>query len=149
MFALCWFLRRCPPEQGEPRVPVAIDGASAWHRETLHWRRRYYMFSIAVLALVVIEMLWCVAAVAQERPAKGKMSKEQELASVRALEKPAKKENRAEPPLQHGVSIQIQTEDIMKYLLENRGKVTLYSGMHGKFQVELGLFGYLGLKYQF
>ena len=108
------------------------------------------MFSIAVLVLVVMEMLWCVAAVAQERPAKGKMSKEQELTSVRALEKPTKKENRAEPPLQrNGVSIQIQTEDIMKYLLENRGKVTLYSSMHGKFQVELGLFGYLGLKYQF
>jgi hypothetical protein len=107
------------------------------------------VFSIAVLVLVVMEMLWCVAAVAQERPAKGKMSKEQEVTSVRALEKPANKENRAESPLQHGVSIQVQTEDIMKYLLENRGKVTLYSGMHGKFRVESGLFGYLGLKYQF
>ena len=37
----------------------------------------------------------------------------------------------------------------MTYLLENRGKISLFSGMNGKVHVALGLFGYLGLKYQF
>jgi hypothetical protein len=107
---LCWFLRWRLPKSGEPQALVAIDGASAWHRQTLQWRRGFYMFSIAVLVLVVTDMPWCVAAVAQERPGKGKMSKEQEVASVRALENSTKKEPQAESLLQHnGVSIQIQT----------------------------------------
>jgi len=46
-------------------------------------------------------------------------------------------------------TIQIHTEDIMTYLLENRGKISLFSGMNGKVHVALGLFGYLGLNYQF
>jgi hypothetical protein len=102
MFALCWFPRRRPPEQGEPRArsPSTVR-ASGTARPFIGVMGTTYMFSIAVLVLVVMEMLCCVAAVAQERPTKGKMSKEQELTGVRALEKPTNKENRAEPPLQH------------------------------------------------
>lgn len=47
------------------------------------------------------------------------------------------------------LSIEIQTPDIMTYLLENKGKIALYSGLHGNIRVELGLFGYLGFKYRF
>ena len=150
MFALCRFLMVHPPEQCEPQAPSAIDGASALHRESLHRHRRYHMGSIAVLVLVATGMLWCGAAFAQERLAKGNMSKERELASVRALEKPPQKDARVEVLLKNDrVSIEIQTADVLQSLLENRGRIPLFSGMNGKVQLELGLFGYLGLKYQF
>ena len=150
MFALYRFMRLRPFEQGKPQASSAIDATGPWHRENPHGRRGCSMFSMALLVLVVTGMLWCIAAVAQESPAKGKMSKEREFASIRALEKPPKKADRVESSLQrNGVSIEIQTEDIMQPLVENRSKVTLFSGMNGKIQVELGLFGYLGLKYKF
>jgi hypothetical protein len=150
MFALCRFLRWHPPEQREPRALSAIDGASALHRENLHRRRGYHMGSIAVLVLVVTGLLFSLKALAQDLPAKGKFAKERNAVSVRALEKPAKKDDGIGPSLKNeGISIQIQTPDIMTSLRENRGKISLFSGMHGKVQVELGLFGYIGLKYQF
>ena len=108
------------------------------------------MGSIAVLVLVVTGLLFSLKAVAQDLPAKDKFAKERDAVSVRALEKPAKKDAGAGPSLKNDrISIQIQTPDIMTYLLENQGKISLFSGMHGKVHVELGLFGYLGLKYQF
>ena len=37
----------------------------------------------------------------------------------------------------------------LQYLTEKRGKVPVVSGLDGKLQLELGLFGYLGVKYSF
>ena len=108
------------------------------------------MFRVPLIVLVMTGMLFCIDVFAQESPAKGRISKEREAASVRSLEKQPKKEDRAEPSVKSdGLSIEIQTQDVMQYLLENRGKISLFSGMNGKVQLELGLFGYLGLKYQF
>lgn len=42
-----------------------------------------------------------------------------------------------------------QQPDIMQYLIERRGKIPIYSGLDGKVQLEVGIAGYLGLKYQF
>ena len=108
------------------------------------------MCKVALLVLVVTGLLFSLEVLAQDLSAKGKLAKERDSVSVRGLEKPAKKDDGAGPSLKNdGISIQIQTPDIMTYLLENKGKIPLFSGMNGKVQVELGLFGYLGLKYQF
>lgn len=106
------------------------------------------MLRVVLLVLVVTAMLVYVDAFAQDSPAKGKVSKERGAADVRSLEKPAKKESSAESaPKSDGISL--QTGNVWTYLLENQGKVPLLSGMNGKVQLELGLFGYLGLKCQF
>ena len=69
---------------------------------------------------------------------------------VEPPDKPVPKDDGVRSSLKNEtISIEIQTQDIMTYLLENRGKITLFSGMNGKMHVELGLFGYLGVKYQF
>ena len=108
------------------------------------------MYKAAVLVLVVTGLLFSLEALAQDLPAKGKFAKERDSVSVRALEKPARKDDGVGSSLKNdGISIHIQTPDIMTYLLENQGKISLFSGMNGKVQVELGLFGYLGFKYQF
>jgi hypothetical protein len=108
------------------------------------------MYKAALLVLVVTGLLWSLEAWAQDLSTKGKIAKERDSVTVRGLEKPAKKDDGAGPSLKNdGLSIQIQTPDIMTYLLENKGKISLLSGMNGKVHVELGLFGYLGLKYQF
>ena len=78
------------------------------------------------------------------------MADERAAVSVRAVDKPAKKEEGGQPAVKNeALSIEIQTPDIMTYLLENKGKIALYSGLHGNIRVELGLFGYLGFKYRF
>jgi hypothetical protein len=108
------------------------------------------MYKAAVLVLVVTGLLCSLEALAQDLPTKGNFAKERDSVSVRALEKPAKKDDGVGSSLKNnGISIQIQTPDIMTYLLENKGKIPLFSGMNGRVQVELGLFGYLGFKYQF
>jgi hypothetical protein len=108
------------------------------------------MCKAALLVLVVTGLLFSLEALAQDLSTKGKLAKERDSVSVRALDKPAKKDDGVGPSLKNdGLSIQIQTPDIMTYLLENKGKISLFSGMNGKVHVELGLFGYLGLKYQF
>jgi hypothetical protein len=108
------------------------------------------MCKAAVLVLVVTGLLFSLEALAQDLSAKGKIAKERDSVSVRALDKPAKKADGVGPSLKNdGISIQIHTEDLMTYLLENRGKIPLLSGMDGKVQLELGLFGYIGLRYKF
>jgi hypothetical protein len=108
------------------------------------------MCKAALLVLVVTGLLCSLEALAQDLSSKGKLATERDSVTMRALEKPAKKDDGAGSPLKNeGLSIQIQTPDITTYLLENRGKISLFSGMNGKVQVELGLFGYIGFKYQF
>jgi len=108
------------------------------------------MCKAALLVLVVTGLLFSLEALAQDLSTKGKIAKERDSVSVRALDKPAKKDDGVGPSLKNdGISIQLQTPDIMTYLLENKGKISLFSGMNGKVHVALGLFGYLGLNYQF
>jgi hypothetical protein len=106
------------------------------------------MLRVVLLVLVIAVMLVYVETFAQDSAAKGKVAKEPGSASTRALEKPTKKDSGTRSSPKHD-GFSLQTEDVWTYLLENRGKVPLVSGMNGKVQVELGLFGYLGLKYQF
>src|SRR5262249_33955001 len=104
----------------------------------------------AVLVLGVLGGLGSREAWPQDRAARSKLAAERAAVSVRAPDKPAPKEEGGRPSLNNdGLAIELQTQDIMTYLLENKGKVPLFSGMHGKMHVELGLFGYLGVKYQF
>jgi hypothetical protein len=102
------------------------------------------MGSIAVLVLVVTGLVCSLEALAQDLPATGKFAKERDGVSVRALGKPAKKADGVGLSLKNdGISIQIQTPDIMTYLLENRGKISLFSGMNGK--VSKSNWGCLGI----
>jgi hypothetical protein len=48
---------------------------------------------------------------------------------------------------EHPLSVQIF--DLIKYLEERRGKVPLMSALENKVLLELGLFGYLGVKWRF
>ena len=108
------------------------------------------MYKAVVLVLVVTGVLFRLEAWAQDRAARAKFAEERAAVSVRALDKPAPKDAGVQPaPNNNAISVEIQTPDIMTYLLENKGKVPVFSGMHGKMHVELGLFGYLGVKYQF
>jgi hypothetical protein len=127
------------------KILVQREGATKLH--TLHG---CHMCKVALLVLVVTGLLFSPEALAQDLSTTGKLAKERDSVTVRALEKPAKKDDSGGPSLKNdGLSIQIQTPDIMTYLLENKGKIPLLSGMNGKLQLELGLFGYIGLKYQF
>jgi hypothetical protein len=47
----------------------------------------------------------------------------------------------------HHISAKIFS--LMKYLEERRGKVPLYSTLENKLSLELGLFGYLGVRWRF
>jgi len=108
------------------------------------------MYKATVLVLVVTGVFLRLEVGAQDLAAKRKFTAERDAVSVRAPEKPAPKDEGVRPALQNeAIAIEIQTPDIMTYLLENKGKISLFSGMHGKIRVELGLFGYLGVKYQF
>ena len=111
--------------------------------------RRIYAIVAAVLVLVLVlvvaGLLWCREARAQDLATRRKVAAERAAVSVRAVDKPAKKEEGVQPSLKQEVlSIELQTPDIMTYLLEHRGKIALYAGLNGTLRVELGLFGYLG-----
>jgi hypothetical protein len=45
--------------------------------------------------------------------------------------------------------LSVQIFDVIKYLEERRGKVPLMSALENKLHLELGLFGYLGVKWRF
>jgi len=108
------------------------------------------MYKAAVLMVVVTSVLFCLKAWAQDLTTRGKFLAERDAVSVKAPDKPSPKDDGSRQALKsEGIAIEIQTQDIMTYLLENKGKISLFSGMNGKMRVELGLFGYLGVKYRF
>jgi hypothetical protein len=106
------------------------------------------MLRVILFVLVVMVVFIYVDVCAQDSAAKSRAVKERGAANVRSLEKPTKKDSSTESaPKSDGISL--QTDNVWTYILENQGKVPLVSGMNGKVQLELGLYGYLGLKYQF
>jgi hypothetical protein len=82
------------------------------------------MYKAVVLVLVVTGLLWCLEAWAQDLGTRRKLADERAAVSVRAVDKPAKKEEGGQPAVKNeALSIEIQTPDIMTYLLENKGKI--------------------------
>jgi hypothetical protein len=98
---------------------------------------------------VVLTMLCCSDVLAQERPLDSLLLMETRTLSERLFYESVRKDigSIVATLKEHPLSVQIF--DLIKYLEERRGKVPLMSALENKFLLELGLFGYLGVKWRF
>jgi hypothetical protein len=107
------------------------------------------MFKQLLLTAVLLGAFVYGEASAQEATAKERIPLGTKNVSEKALrEQPDKgKKSLNETLKEHEISIQVY--NFFTSLGETRGKVPVYSTMEGKLQVEIGVFGYLGIKWQF
>jgi hypothetical protein len=110
------------------------------------------MVRILLLTTAFIGVVFCSHAFGQDTTAKLRSLLEtRNLAGKPAHEPPGKDKKSSDLALKEAeLSIQLfQFNDMFTYLQENKGKVPLYSTLQGKLQLELGVFGYVGVKWRF
>jgi hypothetical protein len=112
------------------------------------------MQRLVLFATVAMALLSGGEVPAQERPLDARMMLETRQLGEKLLresvphESGRKDSRRLVSTLrEHHLSVQIF--DAIEYLQEKHGKVPLYSILENKISLELGLFGYLGIKWRF
>ena len=107
------------------------------------------MYKLLLLAAVCIGIFLCGEAWAQEAASKMRIPLGTRSVSEKVLrEQPDHGRKSPDANLKEN-EISIQIHNLFTYLGETRGKVPLYSAIDGKLQLEMGVFGYLGVKWQF
>jgi hypothetical protein len=102
----------------------------------------------ATVVTVALLTLCCSNIFAQERPPDSHLFETRTLSERLFYESVRKDIGSIVATLkEHPLSVQIF--DLVKYLEERRGKVPLMSALENKVLLELGLFGYLGVKWRF
>jgi hypothetical protein len=112
----------------------------------------YKLLSLTVLAAVTTLAMAAICSSdvrAQERPADAHLVLEARQAGDQTLPASAGKDvgSIVSTLKDHHISAKIFS--LIKYLEERRGKVPLYSALENKLSLELGLFGYLGVRWRF
>jgi hypothetical protein len=110
------------------------------------------LLSLTVLAAVTTLALSAICSStvqAQERPADAHLVLETGKIGEQTLPESASKDvaGIVSTLKEHHISVKIFS--LIKYLEERRGKVPLYSALENKLSLELGLFGYLGVRWRF
>ena len=112
------------------------------------------MHRLVLFATVAMALLCGGEGLAQERPLDARLMLETRKLGEKVLHDSARPESGrrdsrsiASTLKEHHLSVQIF--DAIKYLEEKRGKVPLYYIRDNSIYLELGLFGYLGIKWRF
>ena len=105
--------------------------------------------ALATVTIVTLLILCSSNVFAQERPPDSLLLMETRTLSERLFYESVRKDigSIVATLKEHPLSVQIF--DLIKYLEERRGKVPLISALENKLHLELGLFGYLGVKWRF
>jgi hypothetical protein len=105
--------------------------------------------ALTIAITVAMTVLCCSDVLAQERPLDARLLLQTRKLDERALPESARKDagGIVSSLKEHHISVQIF--DIIKYLEEKRGKIPLYTALENKLSIELGLFGYLGVRWRF
>lgn len=107
------------------------------------------MWKRVLMASVYLGVLVQSTAWAQEAASKVRIPLGTKSVSERVLrESPEQVKKSPDAELKER-ELSIEIYNMFTYLGETRGKVPLYSTMDGKLQLEIGVFGYLGIKWQF
>jgi hypothetical protein len=103
----------------------------------------------AFATAMAMAMICCSDVLAQERPVEVRLLLEPGKLGERSLNESGHKDSRgmASKLKEHHISVRIV--DTFTYLQERRGKVPVYSVLDNKLSLELGVFGYLGIKWRF
>jgi len=108
------------------------------------------MHRFVLFTTVAMAVLYGGAVLAQERPLDARLLLETRKFGEKSLHENERRDiGSIVPTLKEHHLSSVQIFDVLKYLGEKRGKVPLYSILENRMQVELGLFGYLGVKWQF
>jgi hypothetical protein len=105
--------------------------------------------ALAAMTIVALTMLCRSDALAQERPLDTLLLSETPPPRERLLNESVRKDISSIVAALKENPLSVQIFDVMKYLEERRGKVPLMSALENKLHLELGLFGYLGVKWRF
>jgi hypothetical protein len=107
------------------------------------------MQRLVLFATVAMAVLYGGTALAQDRPLDARLLMETRKFSEKPLPENDRKDSggMASTLKEHHVTVQIF--DVLKYIEEKRGKIPLYSVLENTVQVELGLFGYFGVRWRF
>ena len=105
--------------------------------------------ALAAMTIVALTMLCRSDALAQERPLDTLLLSETRPPSERLLNESPRKDTGSIVATLKENPLSVKIFDVLKYLEERRGKVPLMSALEDKLHLELGLFGYLGVKWRF
>jgi hypothetical protein len=112
------------------------------------------MQRLVLFAAVAMALLSGGEVLAQERPLDARLMLETRKLGEKLLRESVRPESDRKNNSsivstlkEHHLSVQIF--DAFKYLEERRGKVPLYTILDNRIYLELGLFGYLGVKWRF
>jgi hypothetical protein len=104
---------------------------------------------LAAVTTAVLTILCCSDVLAQERPSDTVLLSETYPPRERLLNESLRKDSSSIVATLKETPLSVQIFDVIKYLEEKRGKVPLLSTLENKLHLELGLFGYLGVKWRF
>ena len=104
---------------------------------------------LATATTVVMAMTCCSEVTAQERPLDATLLLQTRKLDTGSLQTSERKDAGGLASMLKEYHISVQIFDIFEYLVERRGKIILYSALEHKLTLELGLFGYLGVRWQF
>jgi hypothetical protein len=104
---------------------------------------------LATVTTVAMAVICSNEAWAQERPADAHLVLEARKVGEGSLpdSEPKDAASIVSTLKEHHISVKIF--NLIKYLEERRGKVPLYSMLENQLSLELGLFGYLGVRWRF
>jgi hypothetical protein len=105
--------------------------------------------ALATVITVVLTMLCCRDVLAQEQPLDSPLLMESRTLRERLFYDSMRKDIGSIVTTLKENPLSVQIFDLIKYLEERRGKVPLVSALENKLHLELGLFGYLGVKWRF
>lgn len=112
-------------------------------------RLKITKWHVLCVFMILATCLVCRSVSAQESAAKTKIFLVGEMKRPAPQQSPVlETAQRMRPTVRASASLPFYI-NALQYISEKQGKIPVVSGMDGKFQLEFGLFGYLGLKYSF
>jgi hypothetical protein len=103
----------------------------------------------AFTTAMAMAMLCCSDVLAQERPGEARLLLEPRKLGERSPHESGRRDTGGMTSALKEHHISVQRVDAFTYLQERRGKVPVYSALDKKLSLELGVFGYLGVKWRF